>query len=93
VVSSPYYDNPYWEFHLPINPPIAPGKDLDMDGNEYVYDGPSSIDIGNWTDETGAIYHIDRIRETGINRHSLTKESRVRMISAVTDDDEEYDCD
>lgn len=49
MVDSPFYDNPYWEFHLPINPPIQPGKDIDpMTGGVYIWDGPDSAEIANW---------------------------------------------
>jgi hypothetical protein len=51
VVSSPYYDNQHWEYHLPVNPPIDPANDCDVSGVPYVY--PWHVDqvsIVNWND-------------------------------------------
>lgn len=51
MVSSPFYDNQHWEYHLPVNPPIDPANDCDVSGVPYVY--PWHVDlvsIHNWDD-------------------------------------------
>jgi hypothetical protein len=64
VVSSPYYDNPYWEHHLPINPPIQPGTDLDIfTGGIYVHLGPVVLDLPNWLAPSGEYTFEPRLKE------------------------------
>jgi hypothetical protein len=55
MVSSPYYDNQYWEFHLPINPPGAYRSDSDV-----VLD---HIDISNYRDDDGVYRFSPRIKD------------------------------
>lgn len=68
MVSSPFYekyDNPYWEYHLPINPPIDPANDRDVDGNPYTYVWTlDSCDLANWTFSNHTGYR-PRLKEDG----------------------------
>jgi hypothetical protein len=88
MVNSPYYDNQYWEYHLPINPPIDPEKDLDMDGQLYEYTGLHAVELNNWLAENGTATYRPRL-PIGIDKYKIKRPSR---LSAV-EDDEEYDCD
>jgi len=91
MVSSPYYDNPYWEYHLPINPPIEPGKDLDMDGNIYEYTGNDSVEIGNWM-TNDSLGYLPRL-PIGIDKYKLDRPARLSAVDDYDELDEEYDCD
>lgn len=52
MVSSPYYDNPYWEFHLPVNPPgFRTDEDVVLD----------YVDIANWLDDDGVYRFYPRL--------------------------------
>jgi hypothetical protein len=83
MVSSPYYDNQHWEFHLPINPPSpAPTKEDIM---------PHSIGILNWINDQGELEFRPRLRD------NVQWVSRTGLSTASENDapelDLEYDCD
>jgi len=90
MVSSPYYDNPYWEFHLPINPAPDPEKDLDMDGDPYIYTGNNTVELHNWMDEAGNATYRPRL-PIGLNKYLIDKPCRIMAVD--DEEDEEYDCD
>jgi len=90
MVNSPYYDNPYWEFHLPINQPIAPGKDLDMDGEIYEYTGYHAVELNNWLDEDGSATYRPRF-PIGLDKTAVNPPRK--GFVAVDDDEENFDCD
>lgn len=78
-----YYDNPYWEFHLPVNPPGAyfrEGFDVMM----------TDIELGNW-DTDGGFEYRPRLREevTLVNRFGLALETEAPEIDY---DDDGFDC-
>lgn len=65
MVNSPFYDNPRWEFHLPVNPPVPDERDVDyFTGEPYVYAGPDRCDILNWTDDDGNLVFKARLKES-----------------------------
>lgn len=70
MVNSPYYDrydNPYWEYHLPINQPIDPAHDVDVDGNPYTYVWfLDHCDLGNWSTDSSVEYR-SRLKESNID--------------------------
>lgn len=79
------YDNPYWEHHLPVNPPGAyfrEGFDVMM----------TEVDIANWISEGGYEFQ-PRLKD------NVQKVSRDNLAPRAVDDDEapeldiEYDCD
>lgn len=77
--ASTFYDNPYWEYHLPVSPPIQPGKDIDpMTGELYSWNGPDRVGIDNWLVK-GEYTFQPRLRD-----NVQEKRSRWR---AVDDDD------
>jgi hypothetical protein len=55
MVHSPYYDNEYWEYHLPINPPGAYREASDV--------VLPSVDIDNWLDDDGIYRFSPRIKD------------------------------
>lgn len=62
-MNSPYYESD--ESHLPINPPINPGQDIDVaTGGLYTYRGPSVLDIANCHGPSGELVFEPRLRET-----------------------------
>ena len=74
MVNSPYYDNQYWEHHLPINPP----------GNAFRTDTDvvlESVEIANWLVD-GEYVFKPRLKDTV----QMTK-TRRRRGRAVEDDD------
>lgn len=74
------YDNPHWEYHLPVNPPgayLAEG-DIVMD----------RVDVRNWATDDGFEYRPRlRDRVQWVNRLRLATDIDAPEI------DEEYDCD
>lgn len=77
------YDNPRWEFHLPINPPINPGKDIDVTGETYVYDeSVTSVALNNWWENDRVVY-----------RPRMGQESHFRMTLTEEVKGFEYDCE
>lgn len=72
MVNSPYYDNQHWEYHLPINPAILPGTDVDVQGNVYVYPWLiTEVSIDNWDNP----YFQPRLRDC-VQLVSRTREAR-----------------
>lgn len=94
MVSSPYYDNPYWEFHLPINPAPDFDRDVDFDGEPYEHVASQS-DLGNWFNEGGELVYRARL-PIGLDAYQVDHRA---MTAAGVDDapeldeDYEYDCD
>lgn len=65
MVNSPYYDNQYWEYHLPVNPPLDFEGAVDVAGNPYSYPWYlDSCDLANW-DFGGSIGYRPRLKESG----------------------------
>lgn len=76
MVSSPYYDNPYWEFHLPVNPPGAFRTDEDV-----VLD---HVEINNWLDDDGEYRFRPRLKDTV--QQTKTRRRRMRAVEDEDDD-------
>jgi hypothetical protein len=75
------YDNPYWEFHLPINPPINPGSDIDVNGDIYVHDeNVKEVSLMNWWDGQMETYRPRPTNEFRLTLKDMTEEL-------------EYDCE
>lgn len=90
MVSSPYYDNQYWEYHLPVNPPIDPARDCDVSGVPYVYPWYlTEISIANWD----APYFLPRLRDSVqlVNRVTLAADGEADELDIDSEDDEYYD--
>lgn len=76
------YDNPYWEYHLPVNPPGAYRTKGDI-----VLD---SVEIANWYENDVYVFR-PRLRD------NVQQVNRIKMRLTTADEapelDEEYDCD
>jgi hypothetical protein len=84
------YDNPYWEYHLPINPAIEPGKDLDPETFELYEWTPSQFDnnILNWTNDQGELEFRPRLRDNVqlVSRFGLADDDEATELDMEYDD-------
>nr|ALS91346.1 PKD domain protein [uncultured bacterium] len=88
MVSSPYYDNQHWEYHLPVNPPFDPENHVDVDGNPYTYVWRlDRCDLANWDFGTHVGYR-PRLKESA---QWLSGPQRIRKSFDESDWDEALD--
>lgn len=79
------YDNPYWEYHLPVNPPGAYfDKEFDVMMTES--------DIANWFGDGGPEFQ-PRLRDAVQNVDRTPRATDEAPELDLEYDDEGYDCD
>lgn len=75
------YDNPYWEYHLPVNPPGA-----------YLAEGDvmmTELELANWDDEGGYVFR-PRLRDAV---QKVERGPRAATDDEAPEIDAEWDCD